>query len=46
MKIIHRQRPLIYLYHPVNYYAVAKNVSGVAVYGDGLIRAYNAGFEK
>jgi peptide/nickel transport system substrate-binding protein len=46
MKIIHRQRPLIYLYHPVNYYAVAKNVSGVVVYGDGLIRAYNAGFEK
>ena len=24
MKIIHRQRPLIYLYHPVNYYGVTK----------------------
>ncbi len=46
MKIIHRQRPLIYLYHPVNYYGVTKKVSGVAVYGDGLIRAYNAGFVK
>ena len=44
MKIIHRQRPLIYLYHPVNYYGVSKKVSGVVVYGDGLIRAYNAGY--
>ncbi|HSC90671.1 MAG TPA: ABC transporter substrate-binding protein [Gaiellaceae bacterium] len=44
MKIIHRQRPLIYLYHPVNYYGVSKKVSGVKVYGDGLIRAGNAGF--
>jgi peptide/nickel transport system substrate-binding protein len=44
MKIIHRYRPLIYLYHPVNYYAVSKQVEGVQVYGDGLIRAYNAGF--
>ena len=46
MKIIHAQRPLIYLYHPVNYYGVSKKVSGVAVYGDGLIRAYNAGYVK
>jgi peptide/nickel transport system substrate-binding protein len=44
MKIIHRDRPLIYLYHPVNYYAVSKQVEGVQVFGDGLIRAYNAGF--
>jgi peptide/nickel transport system substrate-binding protein len=44
MKIIHRQRPLIYLYHPVNYYAVVKNVTGVKVFGDGLIRAYNGAF--
>jgi peptide/nickel transport system substrate-binding protein len=44
MKIIHRDRPLIYLYHPVNYYGVTKKVSGVQVFGDGLIRAYNAGF--
>jgi peptide/nickel transport system substrate-binding protein len=45
MKIIHRQRPLIYLYHPVNYYGVTTKVDGVKVYGDGLIRAYNAGFK-
>jgi peptide/nickel transport system substrate-binding protein len=44
MKIIHRDRPIIYIYHPVNYYAVAKQVEGVQVFGDGLIRAYNAGF--
>jgi peptide/nickel transport system substrate-binding protein len=44
MKIIHRDRPLIYLYHPVNYYGVTKKVTGVAVYGDGLIRADYAGF--
>jgi peptide/nickel transport system substrate-binding protein len=44
MKIIHGQRPLIYLWHPVNYYGVTKKVSGVVVYGDGLIRAYNAGY--
>ena len=29
MKIIHRDRPLIYLYHPVNYYGVTKKVAGV-----------------
>jgi peptide/nickel transport system substrate-binding protein len=46
MKIIHRDRPLIYLYHPVNYYGVTKKVTGVQVYGDGLIRAYYAGFVK
>jgi len=44
MKIIHRQRPLIYLYHPVNYYGVSKKVEGVKVFGDGLIRAYNAAY--
>ena len=46
MKIIHRDRPLIYLYHPVNYYGVTKKVDGVKVYGDGLIRAYYAGYLK
>lgn len=44
MKIIHAQRPLIYLYHPVNYYGVSKSVAGVKVFGDGLIRAQLAGF--
>jgi hypothetical protein len=28
----------------VNYYGVSKKVTGVVVYGDGLIRAYNAGY--
>jgi peptide/nickel transport system substrate-binding protein len=46
MKIIHRDRPLIYLYHPVNYYGVSSKVAGIQVYGDGLIRAYYAGFVK
>jgi peptide/nickel transport system substrate-binding protein len=46
MQIIHRQRPLIYLYHPVNYYGVTKKVDGVQIYGDGLIRINNAGFTK
>jgi peptide/nickel transport system substrate-binding protein len=46
MKVIHDQRPLIYLYHPVNYYGVSKKVAGVAVYGDGLIRAQFAGLVK
>ena len=46
MQIIHRQRPLIYLYHPVNYYGVTKKVDGVQIYGDGLIRVNNAGFTK
>ena len=46
MKIIHRDRPLIYLYHPVNYYGVSKKVTGVQVYGDGLIRAQYAGVRE
>jgi peptide/nickel transport system substrate-binding protein len=46
MQIIHRQRPLIYLYHPVNYYGVTSKVGGVQIYGDGLIRAQFAGYTK
>jgi peptide/nickel transport system substrate-binding protein len=46
MQIIHRQRPLIYLYHAVNYYGVTKKVDGVQIYGDGLIRITNAGYTK
>lgn len=45
MQIIATQRPLIYLYHPVNYYGVSNKATGVQVYGDGLIRAYNAAFK-
>ena len=43
MKIIHRQRPLIYLCHPVNYFGVTKKVTGVQCYGDGLIRPTSPG---
>jgi peptide/nickel transport system substrate-binding protein len=46
MQIIHRQRPLIYLYHPVNYYGISNKVEGVQIYGDGLIRAQFAGYTK
>jgi peptide/nickel transport system substrate-binding protein len=38
--------PLIYLYHPVNRFGAVNTVSGVQVYGDGLIRAQFAGFKK
>lgn len=41
-----KDRPLIYLYHPIYYFGVAKNVTGVQVYGDGLIRAAFAGYTK
>ena len=44
MQIIHSQRPLIYLYHPVNYYGITKKVTGVQIFGDGLIRAQFAGY--
>ena len=46
LTIIHRQRPLIYLYHPVDYFAVSKKVGGVQIFGDGLIRAQFAGYTK
>jgi peptide/nickel transport system substrate-binding protein len=46
MQIIHTQRPLIYLYHPVNYYGTSGKVAGVQIYGDGLIRAQFAGYTK
>ena len=46
MQIIHRDRPLIYLYHPVNYYGISAKVAGVQIYGDGLIRAAFAGYTQ
>ena len=44
MRIVHRQRPLIYLWHPVQRDGVSRRVDGVQMYADGLIRAYFAGF--
>jgi peptide/nickel transport system substrate-binding protein len=38
--------PLIYLWNPINRFGVAKTVGGVQIFGDGLIRAQNAGFKK
>jgi peptide/nickel transport system substrate-binding protein len=46
MKILIADRPIIYLYHPVYYFGVSKNVTGVQVYGDGLIRASFAAYTK
>ena len=43
--MINRQLPLIYLYHPINHFGVTTKVDGVKIYGDGLIRAHNAGFK-
>jgi peptide/nickel transport system substrate-binding protein len=37
-KLVQKDRPLIYLWHPINYTGANKNVSGVQVLGDGLIR--------
>ena len=44
MRIVHRQRPLIYLWHPVQRDGVSGRVSGVQMYADGLARVYFAGF--
>jgi peptide/nickel transport system substrate-binding protein len=41
-----KDRPIIYLYHPVNYDAEAASVSGVQLFGDGLVRVAFAGFTK
>jgi peptide/nickel transport system substrate-binding protein len=38
--------PLIYLWNPINRFGVSKRVGGVQIFGDGLIRAQNAGFKK
>jgi len=43
---VRRQRPIIYLYHAVTRHGVSKKVTGVGVYGDGLLRAQYAGFAK
>jgi len=46
IKQVLKDLPLIYLYHPVNRFGTVNNVSGVKVYGDGLIRAQFAGFKS
>jgi peptide/nickel transport system substrate-binding protein len=44
-KIIAKDRPLIYLWYPNDYTGVLNKVSGISVYGDGLIRAAFAQFK-
>jgi peptide/nickel transport system substrate-binding protein len=46
MQVIADDVPLIYLYHPVDYFGVSKSVTGVQAYGDGLIRAAFAAYSK
>jgi peptide/nickel transport system substrate-binding protein len=41
-----RDLPIIYLYHPVNRTGVNRNVKGVQMFGDGLIRAQLAGYAR
>jgi peptide/nickel transport system substrate-binding protein len=41
-----KDRPVIYLYHAVNRDAREKNVGGVQLFGDGLVRIAFAGFQK
>lgn len=44
IQIAHEKRPILYLYHPVNYLAMAPDVVGVEYYADGLPRLKTAGF--
>jgi peptide/nickel transport system substrate-binding protein len=41
---LHKDVPIIYLYRVKNFTGVAKNVVGVQMYGDGLMRFAHAGF--
>jgi peptide/nickel transport system substrate-binding protein len=45
IRIIRNERPLIYLWHAVTRHGVTNKVTGVKVYGDGLIRAEFAQFK-
>lgn len=44
IEIAAQDRPILYLYHPVNYLATAPDVVGVEYYADGLPRLKTAGF--
>ena len=39
-------RPIIYLYHPVNFLATGPDVVGVEYYADGLPRLKTAGLAE
>jgi peptide/nickel transport system substrate-binding protein len=44
LRIAAEQRPILYLFHEVNYLATAPDVVGVEYYSDGLPRLKTAGF--
>ncbi len=46
MQIVNEDRPIVYLYHPVNYLATSPDVTGVVYYADGLPRLKTAGFAE
>jgi peptide/nickel transport system substrate-binding protein len=46
IQIASEERPILYLYHPVNYLATAPDVVGVEYYADGLPRLKTAGFAQ
>ena len=45
VRMIRNDRPLIYLWHAITRHGVTNKVTGVKVYGDGLIRAEFASFK-
>jgi peptide/nickel transport system substrate-binding protein len=45
VRLIRNERPLIYLWHAVNRHGVSNKVTGIKVYGDGLIRAEFGAFK-
>jgi peptide/nickel transport system substrate-binding protein len=45
VRLIRSNRPLIYLWHGVTRHGVSNKVTGVTVYGDGLVRAEFASFK-
>jgi peptide/nickel transport system substrate-binding protein len=46
IQIEHEDRPILYLYHPINYLATGPDVAGVEYYADGLPRLKTAGFAQ
>lgn len=45
-KAVADQHTLIYVYRQKNYVVAAENVSGISVYGDGLVRITHAGYVR
>ncbi len=46
LQIAAEDRPIIYLYHPVNYLATTPEVAGIEYFADGLPRLKTAGFAQ